>query len=157
MAEAEFDRALNRLKENRVRLTPQRKIILNYLITHHTHPTVEMILDDLQKHDDSISLATVYNTVKLLVNYNFVIELKNGDGSTHYDYFGHPHYHVVCDNCGKITDVMDDKFYDIAKELARVTRKNTNYLVTRSDVEVHGICPDCQYKLGLNGNKEELN
>ena len=68
-----------------------------------------------------------------------------------------PHYHVVCDNCGKITDVMDDEFYDIAKELARVTRKNTNYLVTRSDVEVHGICPDCQYKLGLNGNKEELN
>ena len=43
------------------------------------------------------------------------------------------------------------------KYLARVTRKNTNYLVTRSDVEVHGICPDCQYKLGLNGNKEELN
>lgn len=154
MAEAEFDRAVQRLKDNHVRLTPQRKTILNYLITHHTHPTVEMILADLQKHDDSISLATVYNTVKLLVNYHLVIELKNGDGSTHYDYFGHPHYHVVCDNCGKITDVKDPAFFDIAKELESITRKNTHYLVTRSDVEVHGLCPDCQYKLGLNGNKE---
>ncbi|WP_251548226.1 Fur family transcriptional regulator [Limosilactobacillus caecicola] len=153
MADTELQHALKRLKDNHVRLTPQRKIILNYLITHHTHPTVEMILADLRKHDAGISMATVYNTVKLLVDYNLVIELKNGDGSTHYDYFGHPHYHVVCDNCGKITDVNTPEFSAISKELADVTRRSTGYLVTRSDVEVHGICPDCQYKLGLNNNK----
>lgn len=157
MAEAEFDRAVARLKEHQVRLTPQRKTILDYLITHHTHPTVEMILADLQKRDDSISMATVYNTVKLLINYHLVIEIENGDGSIHYDYFGHPHYHVICDNCGKITDVMDERFADIAKELAQVTRDNTNYLVTRSDVEVHGICPECQVKLGLVNNRSQTN
>ena len=40
MAEAEFDRALDHLRENKVRLTPQRKTILNYLINHNTHPSV---------------------------------------------------------------------------------------------------------------------
>lgn len=150
MAEAEFDRAIDVLRSNKVRLTPQRKLILEYLITHHTHPSVEMIYDDLKDNVDNISMATVYNTLKLFVDYDLVIELKNGDGSTHYDYFGHPHYHVVCDNCGKISDVFDDHFNEIAKELAAMSRKKTGYLVTGSNIEVHGICPDCQRKLHLN-------
>lgn len=150
MAEAEFDRAIDVLRSNKVRLTPQRKLILEYLITHHTHPSVEMIYDDLKDNVDNISMATVYNTLKLFVDYDLVIELKNGDGSTHYDYFGHPHYHVVCDNCGKISDVFDKHFKEIAKELAAMSRKETGYLVTGSNIEVHGICPDCQRKLHLN-------
>ncbi|WP_267202036.1 Fur family transcriptional regulator [Limosilactobacillus kribbianus] len=150
MAEAEFDRALATLRSNKVRLTPQRKEILEYLISHHTHPSVEMIYDDLKGNVKNISMATVYNTLKLLVDYNLVIELKNGDGSTHYDYFGHPHYHVVCDNCGKISDVFDEHFSSITKELQSMTRNKTGYLVTGSTIEVHGLCPDCQRKLHLN-------
>ncbi|MDO4903438.1 MAG: Fur family transcriptional regulator [Limosilactobacillus sp.] len=150
MAEAELDRALDVLKEHKVRLTPQRKTILHYLITHHTHPSVEMIYSDLKDDVENISMATVYNTLRLLVDYNLVIELKNGDGSTHYDYYGHPHYHVVCDNCGKIADVFDDHFYDISKNMAEITRQKTHFLVTGNHIEVHGICPDCQRKLHLN-------
>ena len=150
MAEAELDRALDLLRDHKVRLTPQRRTILEYLITHHTHPSVEMIYDDLKGNVDNISMATVYNTLKLLVDYNLVIELKNGDGSTHYDYFGHPHYHVVCDNCGKITDVFDEHFSEINREMAEMTRKKTHYLVTGNNIEVHGLCPECQRKLHLN-------
>ncbi len=150
MAEAEFDRALDTLHSHKVRLTPQRKKILEYLINHHTHPSVEMIYSDLKDHVEIISMATIYNTLKLLVDYNLVIELKNGDGSTHYDYFGHPHYHVICDNCGKITDVIDEHFSAITKELQSLAREKTGYLVTGSNIEVHGLCPDCQRKLHLN-------
>ena len=157
MAQDEYQHALALLKEHRVRLTPQRKTILKYLIDHHTHPSVEMIYSDLKEHDDSISIATVYNTVRLLVDYHLVIELKNGDGSTHYDYFGRPHYHVVCDNCGKITDVFASQFTDLTKELGQITCEQTHYLVTRSDIEVHGLCPDCQAKLGLTTVATEVN
>lgn len=149
MATSEYDQALQRLREHHVRLTPQRKTILRYLISHHTHPTVEMIYNDLKDQVDNISLATVYNTLKVLVDYHIVIELKTGDGSAHYDYFGHPHYHVVCDNCGKITDVFDKRFSDFTKQLEQITRDKTGYLVTESNIEVHGLCPDCQFKLGL--------
>ena len=48
MAEAELDRALEMLRKHKVRLTPQRKTILEYLISHHTHPSVEMIYADLK-------------------------------------------------------------------------------------------------------------
>ncbi len=149
MAENEYELAIARLRENHVRLTPQRKTILRYLISHHTHPTVEMIYDDLKNEVDNISLATIYNTLKVLVDYKLVIELKTGDGSAHYDYFGRPHFHVVCDNCGKITDVFADDFTDLNRHLQDIARENSGYLITQSDIEVHGICPDCQYKLGL--------
>lgn len=152
MAEAELDRALKLLHSHKVRLTPQRKVILEYLISHHTHPSVEMIYADLKNQVDNISMATVYNTIKLFVDYNLVIELKNGDGSTHYDYFGQPHYHVVCDNCGKIADVFDEHFSEITKSLTTMTREKTQYLVTGSNIEIHGLCPDCQRKLHLNHN-----
>lgn len=149
MAENEYQLAISRLRENHVRLTPQRKIILRYLISHHTHPTVEMIYDDLKNEVDNISLATIYNTLKVLVDYKLVIELKTGDGSAHYDYFGRPHFHVVCDNCGKITDVFAEDFANLNRQLQDIARKSSGYLITQSDIEVHGLCPDCQYKLGL--------
>ncbi|MBM6754786.1 transcriptional repressor [Lactobacillus alvi] len=155
MAQDEYLHALKILRNHKVRLTPQRKTILNYLVNHHTHPSVEMIYDDLKQHNDSISIATVYNTIRLLLDYHLVIELKNGDGSTHYDYFGQPHYHVVCDNCGKITDVFTDEFTDLSTSLDEITRQQTHYLVTRNDIEVHGLCPECQAKFGLLAQAEK--
>lgn len=149
MAQDEYQRAISILKSHQLRLTPQRKTILKYLINHHTHPSVEMIYQDLKLHDDSISIATVYNTLRLLVDYHLVIELQSGDGSTHYDYFGQPHYHVVCTNCGRIDDVFSDQFEALSEQLAQITADNTNYLPTRTDVEVHGLCPNCRAKLGL--------
>ena len=53
MAQDEYLHALEILRSHKVRLTPQRKTILSYLINHHTHPSVEMIYDDLKQHDDS--------------------------------------------------------------------------------------------------------
>lgn len=149
MASDDYQHALEQLREQKVRLTPQRKTILQYLISHHTHPSAEMVFTALQDHVDNISVATVYNTLKLFVDHGLVIELKNGDGSTHFDYFGHPHYHVVCDNCGKITDVFDDQFSSISKSMEQTTRDKTGYLVTGNHIEMHGICPACQRKLHL--------
>lgn len=82
MANSEYEHALQHLREKHVRLTPQRKLILHYLINHHTHPSVEMIYADLKQEADNISMATIYNTINLLVEDQLVIELKNGDGSS---------------------------------------------------------------------------
>lgn len=150
MANNEYSHALAQLHSEKVRLTPQRKVILQYLMSHHTHPSAEMVFSALKENVDNLSVATVYNTLKLFVDHGLVIELKNGDGSTHFDYFGHPHYHIVCDNCGKITDVFDDEFTNISDHMAKTATQKTNYLVTGNQVELHGICPECQKKLHLD-------
>ena len=83
MAEDMLTQALQQLKDHKIRVTPQRQIILNYLITHHNHPSVETIYQELATQLPNLSLATVYNTLKLFVDLGIVIELQNGDAGTH--------------------------------------------------------------------------
>ena len=61
MTNKHYDNAMKRLKENNVRITPQRQIILKYLIENDNHPTVETIFNVLDKTFPNLSMATVYN------------------------------------------------------------------------------------------------
>lgn len=140
MAEDMLAQALQQLKDHKIRVTPQRQIILTYLVTHHNHPSVETIYKALDTQLPNLSLATVYNTLKLFVDLGIVIELQNGDAGTHYDFFGRPHYHVVCENCGKITDVFEPDLSGVETKAAELS----GYLVTGHNMEVYGLCPDCQ-------------
>ena len=144
MVEATLDKEINRLKDQHIRITPQRKTILNYLITHHNHPTVETLFSDLSAEQSNLSMATIYNTLNLLVSVGIVIELSNETAGIRYDYFGRPHFHAICDNCGKITDVFYDNFPKIQSELKQVANEQTGYQISTAHVEVHGLCTDCQ-------------
>ncbi|KRN29767.1 Fe2+ Zn2+ uptake regulation protein [Lactobacillus selangorensis] len=146
----DLDAALAILKEHKVRITPQRRLVLNYLITHHNHPSVETISQSLAQEIPNLSVATIYNNLKKFVELGIVIELPSENGGIRYDYFGHPHYHVICKNCGKIADVFSPAYAEIEQTLRDEAAKRTGYLVTGDHVEVYGYCPDCQKKLHLN-------
>ena len=67
MVEATLDKAINRLKDQHIRITPNENH-LNYLITHRNHPTVETLFSDLSAEQSNLSMATIYNTLNLLVS-----------------------------------------------------------------------------------------
>ena len=71
------------LQSHGLKATPQRLIVLEYLIKHQTHPTAEQIHEDLE----NISLATVYNTLDKLVDSELVIAINDGS-KRRYDYYG---------------------------------------------------------------------
>ncbi|MYV05402.1 transcriptional repressor [Lactobacillus rossiae] len=145
MAQVIDEAAVKVLKDKHLRVTPQRQIVLHYLMTHHNHPDVGTMFDELKPVHQGLSLATIYNTLNTLVETGIVIELENGDAGTHYDYFGRPHFHAVCQNCGKITDI----FYDDFANLESAAVKQSGYMITEDHIELYGYCPDCQRKLGL--------
>ncbi|MFD1124805.1 Fur family transcriptional regulator [Lentilactobacillus raoultii] len=144
---AQLDVSLKRLKKKGVRITPQREIILTYLITHHNHPSVDTIRDAIDKKLPNLSVATIYNTLKLFVDNGLVIELPNKDGGLRYDFFGVPHYHAICENCGKIFDIFDESYPDIVAHVQKVAREKVGFEVTGAQLEVTGICPKCEKKL----------
>ncbi|PWG00100.1 Fur family transcriptional regulator [Levilactobacillus bambusae] len=146
MSDPDMQAATKILQDNHVRVTAQRRVILNYLMTHHNHPSVEMIATDFQRAGLNLSVATLYNTLNLFVDLGIVIELPSDNG-VHYDYFGRPHYHVICENCGKITDVFSPRFPEIERDLEEEAARETGYEISGSHVEVYGLCPDCQAKL----------
>ncbi|KRM90193.1 Fur family transcriptional regulator [Liquorilactobacillus cacaonum] len=136
--------AANKLRSNKIKNTPQRQVILSYLMTSHAHPSIEMIFKYVRTNGFSVSLATVYNTLQLFVDHNLIIEIAaDSGGHMRYDYFETPHYHVICVNCNKIVDVFDDTY----KENEKLATKKTGYRILNSQYEVYGICPDCQKKI----------
>lgn len=137
----ELENALDFLRQKGLRITSQRSLILNYLITQHTHPTAEAIFNALKATDANLSLATVYNTLDLFIEHHLV-NLAGNDDKQHFDYFAHPHYHVICSVCGRIEDVFDFSF-DSLLEHAQV---HTGYQIDHAAVEVFGVCQACQAK-----------
>lgn len=150
MENDEVAEALEELQKKHVRITPQRQIILTYLVTHHNHPTVETIQADLSTKKPNMSLATIYNTLKLFVDLDLVIELASGENGVHYDYYNKPHYHIICSNCGKIADVFYDGFAKDAHHMETEAANQTGYQVSGNHFEIYGLCPECQLKLKTN-------
>lgn len=133
--------AADSLKKNGIKNTPQRQVILAYLMTGRKHPSVEMIYEYVCQNGFSVSLATVYNTLELLLKRKLIVEVApDNSGHMRYDYLGTPHYHVICVNCDKIIDVENGAYRDLENDAAQVT----GYHVYNSKYEVYGLCPECQ-------------
>ncbi|EKS21044.1 hypothetical protein HMPREF9318_00998 [Streptococcus urinalis FB127-CNA-2] len=136
-----YDNVLEHLRDKHIRITETRKVIILYMIQSKEHPSAEMIYKDLKPKFPNMSLATVYNNLKVLVDEEFVTEIKiANDNTSYYDFMGHQHVNAVCERCGKIIDFMDVDILDIAKE----AYEQTGFKITRIPIVAYGICPECQ-------------
>jgi len=117
-----------------------RIAILRYLLEHKTHHTAESIHKALTQEYPNLSLATVYNTLKLLSREGFIRQLNINENRTIYDSNTKPHSHFLCRICGKIEDVWEDKKTDFPKEI------NGNLI---EDVHTYyfGVCRECRKKI----------
>lgn len=122
----------------RLRLTPQRRAILETLRASSNHPTAAELLVLVQERSHGISPATLYRTLALLVRSGLALELKIGDGgAARYDGNTEPHDHLICTSCGQVKDVRQPE-----PDLSGVA--GTGFTVTGYDLRIHGVCPDCQ-------------
>lgn len=134
-----YQDVLKHLREKGVRITETRKAVIDFIIQSHDHPSADMIYQALLPVFPNMSLATVYNNLKVLIDEGFVSELKvRNDTTTYYDFMGHQHLNVICEKCGRIAD-MDLDLPDVQQEAA----EQTGYQITKSQMVVYGICPDC--------------
>lgn len=139
-----LDESINKLKEHNVRITPQRNAIIKFLIDTDVHPTADDIYQELVGDFPNMSVATVYNNLRLLVRMNLVNELKYGDTSSRFDFSADDHYHAICSICGKITDIQ----YPGLDDVEMVASNLTGYEVNSHRLEIYGICPECQERQG---------
>lgn len=137
--ESRVHQAVDQLKSGGVRMTPQRYAILEYLLETHTHPTADEIFRSLSPQYPSLSVATVYNNLKLFVEAGLVRELTYGDGSSRFDADLSDHYHAICTKCGKITDFEHPPVRDVEEAAARLT----GFKVHGHRMEIYGVCPSC--------------
>lgn len=122
----------NVLQEHQLKATSQRLTLLEYMMTHDTHPTAEMIHQDLP----NISLATVYNTLEKFVEKKLVIIIDGiSDGKRHYDAADHPHYHVINTRTNEIIDAAN---FDPAP-LIKAAEAATGLKITEYKIDLYGV------------------
>ncbi|MFC4077732.1 peroxide-responsive transcriptional repressor PerR [Salinithrix halophila] len=135
-----LNRAVEKLKSTGVRMTPQRYAILEFLQTSMSHPTADEIYKALEGKFPNMSVATVYNNLRVFKEAGLVRELTYGDASSRFDANMHDHYHIICRTCGKIVDFDYPTLRDVEKEAAQ----KTGFMVENHRMEVYGICKNCQ-------------
>src|SRR5699024_7425774 len=90
-----FAESLETLKKTGVRITPQRKAVLNFLVESEVHPTADDIFQSLSGDFPNMSVATVYNNLKLFKQTGIVKELTYGDASSSFDFYYVYYYHFI--------------------------------------------------------------
>jgi Fur family transcriptional regulator, peroxide stress response regulator len=140
VSEEKLQRAINALKESGVRITPQRHAVLDYLLNSMIHPTADDIYKALEGKFPNMSVATVYNNLRVLRENGLVRELTYGDSSSRFECNLSDHYHIICESCGKIVDFH----YPSLDEVESLAQKVTGFTVSHHRMEVYGVCKECQ-------------
>ncbi|HHQ0578840.1 TPA: peroxide-responsive transcriptional repressor PerR [Listeria monocytogenes] len=146
MSNATLKEAVDVLKKTGVRITPQRHAILEFLINSHTHPTADDIYRALEGNFPNMSVATVYNNLRVFRDAGLIKELSYGDASSRFDFSTSNHYHAICNVCGKIVDFH----YPGLDEVEHFAAHMTGYEIDNHRLEVYGICPACKEKQSNN-------
>jgi Fur family peroxide stress response transcriptional regulator len=128
---------IERVKEKGIRLTPQRRVIIEILENNRDHPTADDIYALVTKKLPGVSLATVYNTLDMLVRIGEVRKLDLGEGRSRFDPNVAPHVHFICLSCNRVEDWGDIK-------LNFNLRSKENYRVINYDITFFGYCPLCK-------------
>ena len=140
MTEIQEDKLLALFEKNGLRNTSQRRDIYQYLINTPNHPTAKQIFEYLKPDHPTLSLATVYNTLDLLVGAGLITTLGEiGDNQVHFDGETTAHINIACTVCYKIVDLPIEDSSPISSQI-----ENSGYLIHGSRVVYYGICPVCQ-------------
>ncbi len=128
------------LKARGLKLTPQRKLILD--IIHHAdeHLTGEKIVSQVQSRMPGVNKSTIYRTLDLLVHLRCVIKSEMDDKSIyHHADEGH-HHHLVCRSCGKTVACQEEFFLPLQKQL----EDQYGFQIDFRHVVLNGVCNICR-------------
>jgi Fur family ferric uptake transcriptional regulator len=117
-------------------MTSQRKIIALVLEDAADHPDVEELYKRASKIDPTISIATVYRTVKLFDEAGILDKLEFGDGRARYEDAEREHHdHLIDVNSGRVIEFVDS---DIEKLQEKIANK-LGYKLMGHKLELYGV------------------
>jgi Fur family ferric uptake transcriptional regulator len=129
------------LAEKGLRKTPQRDAIIEAAFGTTEHYTAEELLTMARKVDSSVSRATVYRTLPLLVECGVLREMDFGKDYKFYDpnYLEHPsHNHLICVDCNRIVE-FEDQHIDL---LESCITKRLGFSLASKNLRIEASCDE---------------
>ena len=130
------------LRDNKLKVTPHRELILETFLNHEGHRSVEDIYKTVRQQDPRVGYTTVYRTMKLLAECGLAREIDLADGITRYEHlFNHEHHdHMICMECGTSIEFLNadiESVQDAASE-------QLGFKVLDHKLQIYGVCRKCQ-------------
>ena len=113
------DTLLSRCLAKNIRMTSQRQIIIQVIEESDDHPDVDQLYLRSVELDNTISIATVYRTVKLLEEAGLIERLEFGDGRSRYEEAGEHHEHLVDIETGEVHEFYNEELETLKTEIVR--------------------------------------
>jgi Fur family ferric uptake transcriptional regulator len=127
----------NELRDQGFKITSPRFQVIEHVASREDNFTAAALAVELAP----VGRATVYRTIKLLLDGGFICRIVLGDGSVCYRLSDKAHHHhLVCVSCGATEDI---RLADVESVMTHV-RDATNYDVVGHRIEVYGVCPECK-------------
>lgn len=130
------------LRQNGLKKTHQKDLILETFLCNEGHLSVEDIYSLVKKKDRKVGIVTVFRTLKSLTACGIAREITLGDGLTRFEHcYHHPHHHhIVCTECQKVIEFMSPDLEGVQEEVVR----RYDFHPSNQRIQIYGICRDCR-------------
>ncbi len=136
------DSLINKLRERGLKVTPQRRAILEALRNLDQSATALEVWDQVRRSFPDMSLDTVYRNLNMLTDIGMIgiVNLRGGEASRFEMERGRHHHHLICLKCG---DTVCLEFCPIDEHDVAAAEQH-GYKVVGHAVELYGYCPGCK-------------
>lgn len=139
----ELQDQLNAYMERKgLRSTSQRRLVSDIFFRTSGHHSIDDVLAMVRAKDPKVGYATVYRTMKLLVECGLANERHFGETVTRFEIALHDHHHdhLICVDCKRIVEFEDDSIEELQRKLA----ERQGFSLISHKHELYGICADCR-------------
>ena len=142
MASKELEVLEDYIVQNKLKITKQRRAVLNAFIECENHVSAEELYNLVTAIEPKVGLATVYRTLALLIQSGLASELDFGDGQKRYEHkYMHIHHdHMICTECGKIIEFNHPLIEKFQEEVA----SRNGFTITSHKLDMFGLCSQCR-------------
>lgn len=131
------EQTINYLIGKNIKPSLQRIAIMQYMLNHLEHPTVDDVYQALAKEIPTLSKTTVYNTMSLLESAGAINSLTIDEKNVRYDSNTERHAHLKCRKCGRVFDMKMPTMTD---------GESGDFEIDKIEILYYGICKECRRK-----------
>lgn len=128
------------LEQKGYRKTPERFAILDEIYSYPGHFNAEILLKKMDDRNYRVSVATMYNTLQLLLECGLIVKHTYKDDMAYYERaFGLKHDHLICTCCGRVEEFTDRRTDEVLKQ----AETRYGFKVHRHTLYIYGECKRC--------------
>jgi Fur family ferric uptake transcriptional regulator len=142
------------LERRGLKLTAERQAVFEELFTRHEHLEADELLMRLRARTKTVSRATIYRTLELLVDSGVVGRVRIGESGYRYERLraGDHHDHLICNECGRVIEFREPRIESLQEDVA----ERYGFVLVSHSHQMRGICRNCRPRAGRAGAERVL-